>query len=113
MLDRKHRLAKQSEVKLTFAKGRSFFSPYFLVKYLKKPENSSARFTVVASTKVSKKAVVRNRLKRIVREALRKNLDRFQPGDYIVSIKPSLLKLPSQNIRQALDEFLLKSRIIR
>ena len=43
---------------------------------------------VVVSTKVYKKAVDRNRLKRIIREHIRKNLNGFKLGNYVIITKP-------------------------
>lgn len=112
MLKKDHRLSKASEVKLTFSKGRSFFSPYFTVKYLRKPQASLPRFTVIVSTKVSKKAVVRNRHKRIVREWLRQNLSKFQSGDYVVSVKPKAEELTSAETTGALLQLLRDTKLI-
>ena len=77
MLPKKHRLAKALEVKRTTARGRSFFNPFVVVKFVKGA--SPARLTVIASTKVSKKAVSRNRVKRIARETIRGFLVQLQP----------------------------------
>lgn len=114
MLKRKHRLAKESEVKQTFAKGRSFFSPYFLLKVLKKPQQT-AKFTVVVSTKVSKKAVVRNRVKRLVREVLRLNIGKFASGSYVISVKPSVGSLELEDgkkLQKLFLDFLSKIKVI-
>lgn len=113
MLKKKHRLAKETDVKTAFAKGRSFFSPHFAVKFLKKPDAAVPRLTVVASTKVSKKAVVRNRLKRVARETVRKMLPDLKPGDYVLTIKPSATDLESKTFSAALQEFLNKLKLIK
>jgi ribonuclease P protein component len=112
MFKKPHRLAKQTEVKLTFARGRSFFSPCYLVKYLKKPAPALPRFTVVVSTKVSKKAVVRNRQKRVVREVLRQNISKFKPGDYIVTVKPQALRLTGKQAREFLLNFFTQTGLL-
>ena len=85
MFSKHLRLAKNKDVKAVFARGRTFFSPLMNVKFV---AASQSRFTVVVSTKVSKKAVARNRLKRIIREFLRKNLGSLAGGDYAVILKP-------------------------
>lgn len=112
MLKKKHRLAKETEVKRAFAKGRSFFSPYFVVKYLR-ADNSFPRVTVVASTKVSKKAVARNRLKRVVRETVRQMLGELKPGDYILSLKPSALAMESKDLASELKGLLKKLKLTK
>src|ERR1700722_11852107 len=86
MLKKINRLAKAKDIQKAFARGRNFFSPFFNIKYISGP--GAARFTGVVSNKVFKKAVSRNRLKRIIREYVRKNLPKFKNGDYIISFKP-------------------------
>jgi ribonuclease P protein component len=102
MLKRANRLAKSKDIQTAFAKGRTFFNPFFGIRFL--PKSSEKRFTIVVSTKVYKNAVARNRLKRIVREYLRKNLSQFRSGSYVVSAKPKIVTLPEKDIvKQFLD----------
>lgn len=96
MFSRKNRLYKDKDIKTVFAKGRGFFNPYFLVKKLNILEEK--KFTVVISTKVSKKAVVRNRIKRILRENIRLNIEDLPNGYYIFTVKPQISKLPEAEI---------------
>src|SRR5688572_10665092 len=105
MLSQKHRLSKSAEVKKTTARGRSFFNPYFVLK-MSQPspgskEASSPRLTVIVSTKVSKKAVDRNRIKRVIREEVRKNIANLKSGDYAILVKSSAAKIDSPTLRTA------------
>jgi ribonuclease P protein component len=68
------------------------------------PKHGEKQFTVVVSTKVYKSAVARNRLKRIVREYLRKNLASLKSGSYVISAKPRISSLPEKEIiKQFMD----------
>ena len=96
MLKKVNRLAKAKDIEKAFARGRTFFSPFFNIKFLVAP--GTPRFTVVVSTKVFKKAVSRNRLKRIIREYLRLNLSKFRRGSYMIMVKPKISKLPEADI---------------
>lgn len=96
MLQKEHRLNKSKDIKNTSARGRSFFSPNFVVKFKPDPE-MPPRVAVVVSNYVSKKAVERNRIKRLVREAMRLNLAKLKPGDYVVIVRPKA-KLATDNI---------------
>ena len=88
MLKKSNRLAKDADIKTALARGRNFFNPFFTLKF--QPQPVAKRFTVVVSTKVFKKAVERNRLKRIVREHIRKNLGTMRTGHYVIIAKPKL-----------------------
>ena len=102
MLKRANRLAKSKDIQTAFARGRTFFNPFFSIRFLPKP--AEKRFTVVVSTKVYKRAVARNRLKRLVREYLRKNLSSFKSGSYVIAAKPKITGLPEKDIvKQFLD----------
>ena len=99
MLKKVNRLAKAKDIKSAFAKGRSFFTPFFSIKFSPRPLEK--RFAVVVSTKVYKKAVDRNRLKRIVREYLRKHLAALPEGSYAIVAKPRLGGLKDQELLPA------------
>jgi ribonuclease P protein component len=96
MLKRANRLAKSKDIQTAFARGRTFFNPFFGIRFL--PKSTEKRFTIVVSTKVYKSAVARNRLKRLVREHIRKNLGDFKNGSYVVSAKPKIKSLPEKEI---------------
>lgn len=85
MLKKTHRLAKDSAIKAALKAGRGFFGPLLTLRFLKNP--TQKRFTVVVSTKVDKRAVVRNRLKRMLREFIRLNIGEFENGDYVFIFK--------------------------
>jgi ribonuclease P protein component len=91
MLQKKHRLNKSKDIQNTSARGRSFFSPNFVVKF--RPDAALApRVAVVVSNYVAKKAVDRNRIKRLVREAIRLNIAKLKPGDYVIIVRPKAAK---------------------
>ncbi len=73
MLPKKNRLTKK-EGEFIFRKGKSYKEGFLLLKIIKKKEKTPPAFAVIVPNKISKKAVERNRIKRKIREALRKNL---------------------------------------
>lgn len=106
MLKKAFRLSKARDVQLVLKRGRAFFSPYFTVKFIR---SNNLRTTVVVSKKVSKKAVTRNLIKRIVREAFRAKLKELKVGDWIVMTKPSLTKLERRDLRGEIDKLLTET----
>lgn len=110
MLKKEHRLAKTKDVKAAFEQGRGFFNPNFSIRHRAKNKENK-RFTVVVSTKVSKNATTRNRLKRLVREFIRLNLGEFNPGDYVISVKPKAVSLAKGEYLSSLKTLLIQARI--
>ena len=80
------RLRKESEFKEVFRRGRRV-DLGFVVFYLSPNNLGHPRFGIVVSKKVSKKAVVRNRLKRLFREYFRLHKDRFNSKDVVAVVK--------------------------
>ncbi len=106
MLKKENRLAKAKDIQNAFAKGRSFFNHFFTIKY--SPALASLKFTVVVSTKVYKNAVDRNRIKRVIRESIRKNLSYFKKGNYIIMVKPKIKSVPEFEVLKSFSELCSK-----
>ena len=98
MLATKYRLVKDKDFKRVLTKGRSFFSPNLRIRYVANGLDF-CRMSAVASVKLSKKAVIRNRLKRQVREVIRLNFKKIKPGNDIV------IYLKSQAVGQTYEQF--------
>ena len=93
MLPKENRLQKTRDFDVVFKKGRFFGTKFLSLKYM---ENGLAHTRVgfVISTKISKSAVKRNRLKRQMREIFRLNLDKIKSGvDISVIAKPGATEL--------------------
>lgn len=72
-LQKTERLKKRTEIASVFAKGKVLVVPPIKLLYLLGPQTPEAtlQMGVVASKKLFKKAVHRNRVKRLIREAYR------------------------------------------
>lgn len=92
MLPGPHRLRHEKDIKTLFAKGKSVFDPVCGIKYRRNTVGKT-RFAVVVGTKVSKRAVDRNRVRRRIRSAIEKHLSSLAPGfDIMVLVRPEALK---------------------
>jgi len=101
MLAKKFRITKQKDVEDLFKKGRSSFSNIMGVKKLDTQENIS-KFVVVVSTKVSKKAVIRNKIKRQLSEICRTHYTKIKPGqNFFILALPVILKQSYNDIDKA------------
>ncbi|MBF2084954.1 ribonuclease P protein component [Thermoleptolyngbya sp. C42_A2020_037] len=77
-----------------------------------KLERSPTRIGITVSTKVSKRAVVRNRIKRRIRAALRELLPGFTTGWMIVVIvQPVAVKCNYKEILQELKQLLIEAEV--
>lgn len=73
-----------------------------------------SRFGFVVSTKVSKKAVERNRIKRRLRDIIRKNIDNIKAGfDIVVIASPLSNKAKYQIIKDDLIDLLKKLKLLK
>ena len=77
-------LKKNYEFQRLYSKGKSAVNPY-LVVYARKTKKGDMRIGFTVSTKLGK-AVVRNRVRRRLREIYRLNEERFVPGVEIVVV---------------------------
>lgn len=112
MLSKNNRLHKEKEIKSLIHRGQTFFLPEFIIKYQKNQQDSS-RFTFVVSTKVDKKAVVRNRLKRQLREAIRTLLPEVVGGfDVLIIAKANALALDFASLSKQMRFALQKTRLL-
>lgn len=97
------RLLTQFDYNRVFKKSRRVRSRHFQLVY--QFNNKPPRLGMIVSRKVSKKAVTRNRIKRLIRESFRQNKD-LNIGEYVVLVKPGfeLNIKEKKNIRKELDD---------
>ena len=108
-----NRLAKRKDIERVMKRGCSFFAQDIGIRTVKNNLDIS-RFTVITSLKISKKAVDRNKLKRRLREILRKEIiPKIKPGfDGIILTRKGLLELGFDELRQILTLTFKKARLI-
>ncbi|MDD5551557.1 MAG: ribonuclease P protein component [Candidatus Pacebacteria bacterium] len=111
MLPSKNRLNKK-EVETIFKKGESFKSDFLLLKISKSKKQSPLRFSVIVPIKVSKKSTERNKIKRRIRESLRKKIKNTKEVDGIIMAFPEILGKPYQEIDEELDKLLKASNLL-
>src|SRR5687768_7879368 len=99
MLSYPYRLTKKKDFDQVKEREKLVHSVSFAFLYLAKNEENPSRFGFVISTKISKKAVERNRAKRILREAVRHQIKNAHPGfDGIFLAKHLILTRTSEQI---------------
>lgn len=83
MLPKINRLTKKEDFDLIKEKGKRIQGRLFGILVLE-TKNNFSRIGFIFSTKLSKKATLRNKAKRIFREAVRKLLPQVKPGYDII-----------------------------
>ena len=112
MLSSPHRLAKDREIKRVLVRGKSFFSPLFRVRLLSNGLERS-RFAIVISSKVSKRATVRNLIRRRLTEIIRLNLATIKPGyDVMVTVSNRALPADYQQLETQLLADFKKAKVV-
>ena len=113
MLPKQNRLHKETEIKRLVKSGKTFFLPQLVVKYLGNKEDI-VKFGFVVSTKVDKRAVVRNKLLRHLREASRSLVPKLKPGYSILVIaKKQALELNYKELDKQLKFALEKIKLFK
>ena len=108
-------LKKQNRLTVvTRRKDDQFFSsPLFNVR-ISGNNDKQVRFAFIVSKAIDKRAVVRNKIKRGLRNAAEELLGRISQGKNIVVIaKINILTSPSKNLSKSLEEIFSKAQILK
>lgn len=92
-------------------KSKVLFAPEFDIKY---EENGSEKnkFGFIVSKKIDKRAVVRNRIKRIVRKAVEENLSSIKTGhNFLFILKINAVEKEKKEIEKRLIALLKENNL--
>ena len=113
MLPRENRLVRKPDFEKVKEKGKKFQSNLFGLLVFPNEEEIS-RFGFVISKKLSKRAVKRNRVKRILREQVRMILFKIIPGFDVVFLgKKALLESSSGEVGLEVKRLLRKASLLK
>lgn len=111
MLSQKHRLRDSARINQVKQQGASWHN-YWLVLIKEPGQQGASRFAVSASRRIGN-AVTRNRIKRLVREVLRRQLPRVLDGwDVVLIARYPARQAKYQQIEQAVVGLLVKSQLL-
>lgn len=87
MLAKGYRFHGYGSLKFLYNKGKMVRSRHCSLKYIQNPRRKDGRVAIVVAKKVSKKAPVRNRIRRRLYEAVRQHWEMIEPGhDMIITV---------------------------
>lgn len=113
MLARQLRLIKTKDFKRIFKLGKAYHAKIFRLKVLAN-ESETNRYGIVISSKVSKKAVERNKLKRQFRRAVKQFDKRLFLGfDLVIIVFPAALSQDYKFIESQLKKTLFIAKLLR
>ncbi len=106
MLKRENRIRLKKEFLEIKDKGKIKYSPFFGLVFLKKDDDLK-KVGFIVSKKISKRAVDRNKIRRIFSEIMRKNLDKLEAGSRIVFLaKKEILGKKMVEIKEEVEKLL-------
>jgi ribonuclease P protein component len=91
MLPAANRLTDAYDFRRVRRVGRAYHHPFFVLTVAHQKEVGPSRFGFVISKKFDKRATVRNRTKRLLREAVKKHLEEVPEGfDLVFFVRPAI-----------------------
>lgn len=110
MLASIHRLSGKKDLEKIKSEGILYQSKIFGARVLVKKDDEVSRYAFLVSTKISKQAVQRNRIKRAMREAVRHKLFLIGKGyDIIFLPKKGIARKSTEEIMREVEKFILKN----
>lgn len=111
MLSKIHRFHGYGSIKGVYQRGQNYRGPLMTLKVSNRSSSRPFRVAVVVSKKVSKSAVVRNRIRRRVYETVRTLPDKDFPGrDMVFTVhSDSLASIDDKKLKNNVADLIEKS----
>lgn len=107
------RLHVSAEYQAVFGEGRRLSGSFFRLHVRLPAGAEPVRLGVTVSKRVSKLAVVRNRLRRQCKECFRQLRPLLPPGDYVLLAKPEAAKADNATLRAELLSLFERARTLK
>lgn len=112
MLASYFRLKGQNNFERVKRKGNYIQRPFYGVCVYNRDDMACPRFGVVISTKISRLATQRNRIKRAMEETIRYNIRHVPSGiDVVFLVKPEIASKSSDEIMKDMERFLASNAL--
>jgi len=113
MLAKENRLTKKKDFSLIFKKGLGVKEGFLFIKTTLNRSGES-RFAFVVSQKVSKSAVVRNKIRRILKELIKGHLEQTKTGiDGVLIVYPGIDYKKKDEIADKLEKLFKKAKLFK
>lgn len=112
-MHRKLRLRKREDFSRIYRGGKSFANGQFVVYWSKQRIADPFRMGVSASKKIGN-AVVRNRMRRMVKEIVRHQVDRIHPNiDFILIVRKPATAMQMKEMEKSVLHVLKKAGLLK
>jgi ribonuclease P protein component len=113
MLIKRNRLCKKKDFERVLKKGKGLKEDFLILK-MAKNNLSQSRFGFIVGTKISKKAVLRNKLKRRLRELVRGKIEKIKKGfDIIFITQPGLENRDFWELEEILNKIFSRAKLLK
>lgn len=111
MLPKENRLKKQKDFDSVLRSREIFFGKFLILKRIENNLKES-RVAFIVSKKVSSKAIVRNKIKRRLREIVRGDLKKIKNGyDIVFFTKKGVEKMEYSEVKKEVEQLFKKSNL--
>jgi len=111
-LKKRNRLKKNEDFQKVFKQGTSVANRQFVLYTLDQPENDELRVGLSVSKKIGN-AVMRNRIKRLIRQAFLEEKERLKEKDYIIIARKPASQLTFEETKKSLQHLFRKSSLYK
>ncbi len=112
-VQRKLRLRNRADFSRVYRGGRSFANSQFAVYWFRQKDADPIRLGVSASKKIGN-AVVRNRMRRTVKEIIRHMTDRIVPNiDIIIIVRKPAITMKYSDLEKSMNHVLKKAGLLK
>ena len=111
MFSKLHRFHGYGSLKGVYQRGQNVRGSLINLKFIHRAENKPYRVAVVVSRKVSKSAVIRNRIRRRIYAAVRQAADNITPGtDLVFTVfSDQVATMPATKLQATISDLLNKT----
>ena len=111
MLNKINRLKKRKEFNYVYKKGEVAYSNLFTIHFVK-TFRKCAQIGISVSKHVGN-SVIRSRVKRIISEACRLNINKFAVKNYVITAKENIKDKSSKDVEQEILRLLKKHNLLK
>lgn len=115
MISNIYRFHGYGSLRYVYSNGKTIRGQFFSLKYIINPKRERYRLAVIVSRKVSKSAVIRNRIRRRLYEIFR-HLENKISGSYDIALvvySENMANMPADQLNQEVKNLLKQARIIK